>query len=119
MRKGRSTCKPTKREAERFALMRDFGCILCDMLGIGRAGEIHHLTVGGKHGQKRRGHRFTICACEYHHRGVDWSDGTLNLGPSYALQPRAFRERFGSDDELLALQDELIGWKDGTDTTLA
>jgi hypothetical protein len=36
------------------------------------------------------------------------------LGPSYALEPREFRQRFGADDELLELQNKLIErWKRG------
>lgn len=34
--------------------------------------------------------------------------GAATYGPSYALEPRAFRERFGGDEALLAYQNQLI-----------
>lgn len=75
--------------------------------------EVHHLNVGGHAGHKRRGDDCTIGLCSYHHRGVPL-DAFLPdrirdvLGPSLAREPRAFRELFGSDDGLLAWQNELI-----------
>lgn len=110
MKRGRSTRAPTQAQRERFAAIQREGCICCRECGVGwMPAEIHHLTIGGRHGQKRRGHDYTIGLCIYHHRGqpLPWQD---KLGPSYALQPRAFREEFGQDDELLARQNELIGW---------
>lgn len=117
MKKGRSTGKPTKAEAARFCSIHAVGCIACLKNGNGPTfPQIHHLTVGGKHGQKRRGHRFTIGLCDWHHVGIHTglytSQVEQHFGPSYAISPRKFREYFGSDDELLAMQDELIGWKD-------
>lgn len=106
MKRGRSTGKPTKAQETRFMAIKEIGCIACRMRGI-KAGdaEIHHMTSGGKHGQKRRGHDFTVGLCAYHHRG---EPVPFNLGPSYALQPRLFRETFGDDDALLAYQNRLI-----------
>lgn len=112
MKRGRSTNAPTKAQQERFYLIQEIGCIACLMRSMKRAAEVHHLTVGGRHGQKRRGHDFTIGLCSWHHRGVN-AYGNQNLGestygPSYALRPRLFREVFGNDDFLLGYQDELI-----------
>lgn len=112
MRRGRSTGTPTKAQQERFEAIRSVGCVSCLRLGIRSACEIHHLTIGGRHGQKRRGHDFTIGLCPWHHRGDPsgvWS--TEALGPSYAREPRRFREEFGCDDFLLGYQNELIGYK--------
>lgn len=113
MKQGRSTGKPTIAQQYRFYAIKEIGCICCRTLGITRAAEIHHLTSGGRHGQKRRGHDFTIGLCSHHHRGVTAFGNarlaTATYGPSYALEPRKFRETFGSDDVLLALQDKLIG----------
>ena len=109
MRRGRSTGNPTKAQAARFAALREHGCIACHMRGIDVVGEIHHLTVGGKHGQKRRGHDFTICLCAWHHRGEPTHlTAIYDLGPSYAREPRRFREVFGNDDALLAYQESLL-----------
>lgn len=113
MKRGRSTGTPTKAQAARFELIREKGCVACQSVDLHRLPEIHHLTIGGKHGQKRRGHDFTIGLCGWHHRG-DTAFGNpelarLTYGPSYALEPRAFRETFGQDDYLLAYQNRLIG----------
>ena len=37
-----------------------------------------------------------------------WTHLAFGLGPSYATEPRRFREEFGSDDELLAFQNQAI-----------
>jgi hypothetical protein len=71
--------------------------------------DVHHLLSGGR----RRGNRYTIPLCPWHHRGVPMSRWTLtemrNLyGPSLALTPRLFRNEYGSDESLLTLTDGLI-----------
>lgn len=119
MKRGRSTGKPTAAQLARWWKINDpddgAGCLVCHILGIGRLpAEIHHLTVGGRHGQKRRGHDYTIGLNSWSHRGEPLPGWTIEecerrLGPSYARSPNAFRERFGDDDTLLALQNELIG----------
>lgn len=120
MKRGRSTGKPTAAQVARWDRIRDAdgpGCLVAHILGIGwLPATIHHFTVGGKHGQKRRGHDFTIGLNEWSHPGnpltaYGWTakDCERILGPSYALSPSAFRERFGSDDELLALQNAILG----------
>lgn len=111
MKRGRSTGNPTRAQQARFDAIRECGCIACDMRGLSRFAEVHHLTIGGRHGQKRRGHDFTVGLCPWHHRG-DNSFHDLNpeaiYGPSYALRPKAFRDTFGQDDHLLAYQNTLI-----------
>lgn len=116
MKRGRSTGKPTKDQEARFQAIKEMGCIACRLNGAGQIGafpEIHHLTIGGKHGQKRRGHDFTIGLCGWHHRGCGNflypSVMKATYGPSYALSPRGFRETFGNDDFLLGYQNELLG----------
>lgn len=115
MRSGRSTGTPTKAQQARFDAIKGVGCIACRMQSIPVwAVEIHHLTIGGKHGQKRRGHDFTVGLCAWHHRG----EGALPehrmaalYGPSYAREPRLFRETFGQDDVLLAYQNDFLQGK--------
>lgn len=107
MKQGRSTGTPTKSQKARFNAIKEVGCIVCRLMFRGWVPcHIHHLTVGGKHGQKRRGHDFTIGLCPWHHVGVDGN--AKNDGPSYALSPRAFRHEYGQDDVLLARQNEAI-----------
>lgn len=113
MKRGRSTGTPTKAQALRFDAIKDVGCIACRLRGMRSVPcEIHHLTVGGRHGQKRRGHDFTVGLCSWHHRGVTaYGNPALAekvYGPSYALEPRRFREVFGNDDVLMAYQKDLI-----------
>lgn len=113
MRKGRSTGKPTTEQVARFEAIHHFGCIACRMRGLTTPAEIHHLTIGGRHGQKRRGHDFSVGLCPWHHRGEPMFALShilceCRFGPSYAREPRRFREVFGQDDELLARQNCLI-----------
>lgn len=121
MRRGRSTGKPTAAHIARWDRIKDPdngpGCLVAHILGVGwLPATIHHFTVGGKHGQKRRGHEFTIGLNEWSHLGKPLTDYGWNeedceriLGPSYAKSPSAFRAMFGSDDDLLALQNAILG----------
>ncbi len=92
----------------------DIGCIVAHSLGLGFVPcEVHHLTVGGKHGQKRRGHDFTVGLNSWSHRGEPFGGMSAArceelFGPSYARQPRKFRQDVGTDDYLLDLQNTLI-----------
>lgn len=115
MKRGRSTGTPTMAEQLRFARIKEIGCIVAHTLGLDWTyAEIHHLTVGGKHGQKRRGHEFTIGLNPWSHRGVPFGEMTAAqcyemFGPSYALEPRNFRQLVGNDELLLAYQNALLG----------
>ena len=114
MRRGRSTSSPTKAQAARFDAILETGCVVAHSLGLGYVPcEIHHLTVGGRHGQKRRGHDYTIGLNPWSHRGVPFGGMSAArceelFGPSYARQPRRFRDEIGSDEYLLAVQNTLI-----------
>lgn len=106
--------------AMRDVAIREIGCICCLKRGIFSHCEKHHLLTTGLHGNgKRRGEQATLGLCTFHHRGAHGVGGAraremaLNYGPSYADEPRRFREEFGDDDSLLAEQDRLIGiWRD-------
>lgn len=121
MKTGRSTGKPTAAQQRRFDRIKDpdpmtgAGCVVAHILGIGwlPAG-IHHFCIGGHHGQKRRGHDYTIGLNDWSHQGYvlpGWTKEQCErvLGPSFAKTPNEFRERFGTDDELLAIQNEVLG----------
>ncbi len=114
MKCGRSTSTPTIAQQQRMDAIKDIGCIVCGALGHGfMPCQVHHLLVGGKHGQKRRGHAFTIGLCPWHHvgepmGGFSHSECADRYGPSYARQPRRFRQEIGSDDYLLDLQNTLL-----------
>jgi hypothetical protein len=111
----------TTAEADRMRRIKLLGvCMACRQKGFETdMVEIHHLNLDGKAGQKRRGHRFTIGLCSWHHRGVYESGHGLDkdlmtqlIGPPLT-DSRKFRFWFGTDDELLATQDRLLGVSNG------
>lgn len=114
MKRGRSTSTPTKAQQMRFDTIREIGCIVARALCLGYVPcEVHHLTLGGRHGQKRRGHDATIGLNPWSHRGEPFGGMPAArceelFGPSYARQPRKFRQEIGSDEYLLDLQATLI-----------
>lgn len=114
MKRGRSTGNPTVAQQQRMDAIREIGCIVAHSLGLGHVPcEVHHLTIGGKHGAKRRGHDFTVGLNLWSHRGEAFGGMSAEtcerlFGPSYAKQPRRFRQEIGSDDYLLDLQNTLI-----------
>lgn len=102
----------------RCELMREHGCLCCLMakeLGFQVSGfgipEIHHLNEGGIAGNKRRGDRFTVPLCSYHHRGkypldalrlgLTLEEVQQRYGPSWAHGSKLFREFYPDDDALL------------------
>lgn len=120
MRKGRSTGKPTKAEEARIIACKEGRCAACiqwqDITGNycdNDGCDYHHLLSGGR----RRGHRFGVGLCAYHHRGVPihgYRDTEMRayFGPSLMDGSKVFREAFGTDDEMLANQDKRIVWTD-------
>ena len=98
----------------RDCAIRDIGCIVCLERGLGPTPcEKHHLLTTGRHGTgKRRGEAYTVGLCSYHHQGIGAPDAAL--GPSYAREPRRFRELY-PDEWLLTRQNELIeAWRRNT-----
>lgn len=114
MKRGRSTGKPTYAQQRRHDAIRDVGCIVAHMRGLGFVPcEIHHLTTGGKHGQRRLGHDYVVGLNSWSHRGEPFGGLTADqcfamFGPSYAKQPRAFREQIGDDERLMWFQNEVL-----------
>lgn len=101
--------------AVRDFAIREIGCIACRMDGRGYVPcEKNHLLTTGRHGNgKRRGERYTIGLCPYHHRGI--GNPAVFGSPSLAREPRAFRARYGEDGPLLAFQNRLIEkWRAST-----
>ena len=123
-----STGNPTKAEKLRFDRMKQMGrCVACLQHGKyakwskddGEHIEIHHLLSGNK----RIGHMATISLCMWHHRGITFDyevddfrtmkKMTEKYGPSFANGSKPFRAEFGSDKELLELQNALLEQKYG------
>ncbi len=98
----------------RFTLICICGCVACHLQGVGWvAPQVHHLNFGDKHGGKRLGDDHTIGLCPWHHVGelvFEWSKGMhrKRLGPSWHHEASAFRETYGSGEELLEFQNALI-----------
>lgn len=101
---------PTKAHQRRFQMMQHFGCIASYIEGrSGEPGDIHHLLSGGE----RIGHEATICLAPWFHRGnppggMTIAQAKAMFGPSMKHHPREFRARYGTDAELLKLQNELL-----------
>lgn len=122
MKRGLSTGKPTKAEACRIEICKSGPCMACLVL-VDRGelspwmaqgpSDYHHLLGGSR----RRGHRYGVGLCGWHHRGlVDFGCSHAEMretyGPSLMDGSKLFHAEFGSDEELLARQDSLIGWKE-------
>ncbi|MEJ7746327.1 MAG: Ref family recombination enhancement nuclease [Luteimonas sp.] len=98
-------------EQARFDAIKQGPCLACWKRGKpSHTPEVHHLLSGGI----RRGHLFTIGLCCWHHRAFVAGDGSWHkafretYGPSLAEGSKKFHAEFGSDDELLALQERII-----------
>lgn len=95
----------------------EMGCIACHKFGHVVFPEEHHLNDFGHAGQERRGPQCTIGLCRWHHRGVPVLPldrpnvfvSRLILGPSLFHESVQFRKIFGSDDDLLAETNRVIG----------
>lgn len=119
MKKGRSTGKPTKEEAEWIVACKEGPCLACMVWhekGHAPNGwsplygcDFHHM----KSGNMRRGHMYGIGLCPWHHRGVpDWDFTAPQMramaGPSLMDGGKLFAEAYGSDNELLDIQKAVI-----------
>jgi hypothetical protein len=105
-----SLSAPTAEHRRRFSIMQEIGCIACLLDGRpGNPGDIHHILSGGR----RVSHHVTLCLCPWHHRGVP-PNGLQDrmaervFGPSLAKSPASFKRQYGTDVELLEIQNRLI-----------
>lgn len=124
---GRRIPKATPAEAAREELARAFGCICCWINvrdGIYQRAPSYVTKNHCNSGGLNRGERYTFIACAWHHLGssveiggkfLTQSEMARRYGPSLAKGSKTFRATYGSDDELIALTDEQIGWSDETD----
>lgn len=100
----------TQDEQARFDRIKAGNCMACAQRGIDLSGqglvEVHHLLSGGR----RIGHMATVGLCSWHHRAAPfWGHSHAEMrdhyGPSLAEGSKPFRAEFGSDAELLGMQD--------------
>jgi len=101
-----------KGDRERLAKLHSLPCAACVIDGnqavCGKT-EAHHF----KSGNKRIGHQSTIALGQWHHQGIPldgYTHGQMELifGPSLARSPKSFRERYGTDGELLERTNDLL-----------
>lgn len=104
----------TKEEIARFDAIKHGPCLACLQRGIDLSGqglvEVHHLLSGGR----RIGHMATIGLCVWSHRGqIFWGQSHAEMreqyGPSLMDGSKLFRDAFGTDAELLNMQNQLLG----------
>ena len=103
--------RATQEELDHLAAVKKSGCRCCwgCDASTGLPLESHHLLDGGQ----RRGHFDTICLCSWHHRaecidGLSKKDMLKIFGPALSEGTKPFHERWGSDEDLLAFQKELL-----------
>jgi len=109
----------TPAEAERVTAAKTTACIPCLVWArMGNMPAADVATCSGydhkKSGNIRRGHTFGFASCDWHHQRLkpdDWSFAamTKHFGPSLMDGSSLFREVYGDNDALIALQDEILG----------
>ena len=93
-----------KERQSRFDAISRIGCICCRIFhGVYTQPQIHHL-LGIKYRAmgKKANDEHTIGLCVFHHTG-----GDKNIESAHG-QPLAFRELYGTQVELLDMQNKLI-----------
>ena len=100
---------PSKKHKERWSRAQEIGCVACLLDGrLGVPGDVHHILSGGR----RISHYHSLILCPWHHRAVPLEGGMCYtegiLGPSMAHSPREFKRRYGTDSELLEIQNALL-----------
>jgi len=94
----------TKAEKAHLSRVAALGCVACFIQGTpGTPAEIHHPRAGRGKGQ-RASHMDGIPLCPPHHRGTHHP-----AVPSIHLAKLAFIERFGTEEKLLQLVQQLTG----------
>lgn len=99
----------------RSKLVKSLPCICCKIEDVRQVQptDEHHLNLGGKAGQKRRGDSYSVPLCAWHHQGyppegMNASEATFAMGPSLARSSKRFRETYGNDDRLLEMTNESL-----------
>lgn len=114
MKRGRSTGKPTKAEADRIVQSKEGPCMACLVRATAGLMSLDDIVFGcdynhAKSGNIRRGHAFGYALCTWHHRRHPigfWNIAgtTEKYGPSLMDGSRLFHQTYGSDDQLIELQ---------------
>ena len=101
-----ATTAANQATAHRLSVLSGAGCIPCMIDGWWEPAEIHHVLNGQyRHADE---HRHTYPACAWHHRGVPPIDVYFDFGPSMAVAPRDYRDRYGSEEQLVQIADAIV-----------
>ena len=108
----RRLAKTTPEQQKRQDAIRELGCIACIMDNAPVfCGDptIHHQTTSGRTISQDA----TVCLGRWHHQGVCLDHFTTSkmlglFGPSLAKEPRRFVSCYGSNAELLAIQNAYL-----------
>lgn len=111
----------TREESARIVAAKEGPCICCTILH--ERGELEaEMIVSGccdfhhaKSGNIRRGHLFGFALCRWHHERHPWGQWSHRqmatyYGVSLKDGSALFHRTYGTDDELIAKQNALIGW---------
>lgn len=108
----------SKSDQERLDVIHNMPCICCHIEGVRQPSptEAHHLVDKG-YRKHSGGHRATLPLCAWHHRAEDpirlWGKERMSIfyGPSLKYQGKrgGFADHYGTERELLAKVNELIG----------
>lgn len=99
----------------RLTTLFEIGCIPCMIDGMdGEPATIQHVTSCGRRLEDQ--HQKTYSACAWHHLGhvpdfVSRNNvelATQMLGPSLAHQRRPYRDRYGTEADLIMIADGLV-----------
>lgn len=110
----RSLPPPTREEVNRRERARRLGCVACNKQGRFSlqcgAPQFHHFKIGNQ----QAGHRFGVILGGWHHEAIPLPGSTAEqmrarFGPSLAEGSKPFHDAYGSDQDLLDYQDDLLG----------
>lgn len=100
----------TAQDRSRIDEIKAGRCVACWRRGITTIGcDAHHLLSGGR----RIGHGATVALCLWHHRqhpdqGETVPRMRMLYGPSLMDGSKLFRAAYGTDAELLELQERML-----------
>jgi hypothetical protein len=126
---------PTPVQAARMTAAKNGPCIPCLSGVMGGVIEALHACRGGYDGQHerpmmeynhtksgniRRGHGFGFATCLWHHHGsqqlhalgLDYETAYARWGPNLFDQAKVFHFVFGTDDDLIELQTEVLNQRE-------
>ena len=106
----RSLPNPTAEQARRMSDIAHGNCMACRQMGEFNFPEVNHIVVANR----RVSHDATYGLCSWHHRRVPLDGFTIwqmvaRFGPSLLCGSRPFHAQFGSDAELLVMQNAALG----------